>query len=161
VADLQARIAGLSPQKRKAFELLLATKKSRPCVHELFEQQVAQCGSAPAVQFEGGRFSYSELNGRANQLARYLRKIGVGREMRVGICMERSIEMVVGLLGGAKLGSVAIPFPLVGTFLGAVAGGVLGSGVGRLLALGLVKAGGAVIQGTKATTSTLAKAAAS
>jgi len=68
----------------------------------------------------------------------------------------------VGLLGGAKLGSVAIPFPVVGTFLGAVAGGrTRQRGSVRLLALGLVKAGGAVIQGTKATTSTLAKAAAS
>lgn len=67
--------------------------------------------------------------------------------------------LAVGVIGGAKIGSVAIPFPLVGTFLGAVAGGVLGSGVGRLLALGLVKAGGALVQGTKATTATLAKAA--
>ena len=67
--------------------------------------------------------------------------------------------LVVGLIGGAKIGSLAIPFPIVGTFLGAVAGGVVGSGVGRLLAIGLAKAGGAVIQGAKTGTATLASSA--
>lgn len=60
--------------------------------------------------------------------------------------------LVVGLLGGAKAGSILIPIPVAGTFIGAVVGGVVGSGVGRLLADGLVKVGGAVVQGAKVTT---------
>ena len=97
MADLQARIDGLSPQRRKAFELLLAEKKAGLCVHELFERQAAQFGTAPAIAFEGKQFSYSELNGRANQLAHYLRKLGVGPEIRVGICMDRGLEMIVAI----------------------------------------------------------------
>jgi hypothetical protein len=60
--------------------------------------------------------------------------------------------LVVGLIGGAKAGTIAVPIPVAGTFIGAVVGGVLGSGVGRLLAQGLVKVGGAVVQGAKVTT---------
>ena len=109
MADLQARIAGLSPQKRKAFERLLAAKKSAPCVHELFEKRVARHGAAAAVLSEGGQLSYAELNGRANQLAHYLRKLGVGPETRVGICMDRSLEMIVAMLGVLKAGGAYLP----------------------------------------------------
>src|SRR5215813_4878477 len=109
VADLQARIDGLSPQKRKAFELLLAAKKSSTCVHALFEQQAAQLGTAPAAVFEDRQFSYAELNGRANQLARYLRKLGVGPEIRVGICMDRGLDLVVAMLAVLKAGGAYLP----------------------------------------------------
>ena len=109
MADLQARIDGLSPQRRKAFELLLAEKKAGLCVHELFERQAAQFGTAPAIAFEGKQFSYSELNGRANQLAHYLRKLGVGPEIRVGICMDRGLEMIVAILAVLKSGGAYLP----------------------------------------------------
>ena len=57
-----------------------------------------------AVVFEGRQLTYQELNSKANQLARHLRKLGFDREVRVGICMERSLEMVIGLLGILKAG---------------------------------------------------------
>ncbi|HTY64787.1 MAG TPA: condensation domain-containing protein, partial [Acidobacteriota bacterium] len=64
------------------------------CVHELFEAQVERTPDAVAVVFDGEGLSYRELNARANRLAHYLRKRGVGPEALVGICMERSLEMV-------------------------------------------------------------------
>ena len=74
------------------------------CVHQLFEEQVRRTPEAVAVVFENQQLTYSELNARSNQLAHYLRDLGVGPEMLVGICLERSLEMVVGLLGILKAG---------------------------------------------------------
>ena len=79
------------------------------CVHELFEEQVKRTPEAVAVEYEGRQMSYGELNRCANQLGHYLRKQGVGPEVRVGICMERSLEMVVGLLGIMKAGGAYVP----------------------------------------------------
>jgi amino acid adenylation domain-containing protein len=79
------------------------------CVHELFEGQVGQTPDAIALEFEGKQFTYRALNARANQLAHYLRKRGVGPEVLVGICAERSLEMVIGLLGILKAGGVYVP----------------------------------------------------
>ncbi|PHM06510.1 AMP-binding protein, partial [Nostoc sp. 'Peltigera malacea cyanobiont' DB3992] len=62
-----------------------------------------------ALVFEKQQLTYQELNGRANQLAHYLRRLGVGTETLVGICVERSIEMVVGLLGILKAGGAYVP----------------------------------------------------
>jgi len=78
-------------------------------VHELFEEQVRRNPGEVAVDFEGQSLTYEELNRQSNQLAHYLRKMGVGPEMRVGICMERSLEMVVGLLGILKAGGAYVP----------------------------------------------------
>src|SRR5438874_3194405 len=63
------------------------------CVHELFEEQAEKQAEAVAVEYEGERLSYGELNRRANQLGHYLRKLGVGPEVRVGIGMVRRLEM--------------------------------------------------------------------
>ena len=82
---------------------------SERCIHELFEQQVARTPDAVAVQYEDQSLSYQELNRRANQLAHYLRAQGVGPDERVGICVERSLEMVVGLLGILKAGGAYVP----------------------------------------------------
>ena len=79
------------------------------CVHELFEEQVERTPERVAVEFEGEQLGYRELNRRANQVANYLRKKGVGPEVRVGICVERSWEMVVGLLGILKAGGAYVP----------------------------------------------------
>ena len=79
------------------------------CVQELFEEQAEKRGEAIAVEYEGERLSYGELNRRANQLGHYLRKLGVGPEVRVGICVERSLEMVVGLMGILKAGGAYVP----------------------------------------------------
>jgi amino acid adenylation domain-containing protein len=79
------------------------------CLHELFEQQVARTPEATALVHEEQRLSYRELNRRANQLAHHLRELGVGPEVRVAICMERGVEMVIGLLGVLKAGGVYVP----------------------------------------------------
>jgi non-ribosomal peptide synthetase component F len=78
------------------------------CIHQLFEAQVAQTPNAIAVNF-GRQFTYQELNSGSNQLAHYLRKLGVGSETLVGICMERSPMMVASLLGILKAGAAYVP----------------------------------------------------
>ena len=79
------------------------------CVHELFEEQVRRRPEAVAVVYEGRQLKYAELNTRANQLAHYLRKLGVKPETRVAICVEDRLEIVVGLLGIWKAGGVYVP----------------------------------------------------
>ncbi|MBV9389915.1 MAG: amino acid adenylation domain-containing protein [Chroococcidiopsidaceae cyanobacterium CP_BM_ER_R8_30] len=79
------------------------------CIHQLFEAQVEQTPDAIAVVFEDQQLTYRELNCRANQLANYLQALGVGPEVRVGICLERSLEMVIGLLGILKAGGAYVP----------------------------------------------------
>ena len=76
--------------------------RSRTCIHELFEAQVERTPDAVAVVYEDRALSYGELNARANRLAHHLRELGVGPDDRVAICVERSIEMVVGLLAMLK-----------------------------------------------------------
>ena len=78
-------------------------------VPELFEQQVEKNPDAIALEYEGSSLSYAELNARANQLAHYLQARGVGPEVMVGISIERSLEMVVGLLGILKAGGAYLP----------------------------------------------------
>jgi natural product biosynthesis luciferase-like monooxygenase protein/amino acid adenylation domain-containing protein/FkbM family methyltransferase len=79
------------------------------CLHQLFEAQVERTPEALALQFEAHCLSYRELNGRANRLAHYLRRMGVGPGSRVGLCAERSLEIVVGLLGILKGGAAYVP----------------------------------------------------
>ncbi|MBV9678562.1 MAG: amino acid adenylation domain-containing protein, partial [Acidobacteriaceae bacterium] len=79
------------------------------CVHELVEAQAARTPEAVAVVYEASQLSYAELNRRANQLAHYLRRLGVGPEARVAICVERSLEMIIGLLGILKAGGAYVP----------------------------------------------------
>jgi amino acid adenylation domain-containing protein len=88
------------------------TKKAYPqdqCLHQLFEAQVAQTPEAIAVVCGKQHLSYQELNKRANQLAHHLQSLGVGPEVLVGLCMERSLELVVGLLGILKAGGGYVP----------------------------------------------------
>jgi amino acid adenylation domain-containing protein len=82
---------------------------SARCLHKLFEQQVERTPNAVAVLFEDEQASYRELNERANQLAHHLRQLGVGPDVLVGILMERSIEMVIALLGVLKAGGAYVP----------------------------------------------------
>lgn len=79
------------------------------CLHQWIEACVARCPEAVAVSFEGRELTYSELNARANQLANYLQKLGIGPDVLVGICADRSLEMVVGLLGILKAGGAYVP----------------------------------------------------
>jgi amino acid adenylation domain-containing protein len=89
-----------------------ATQREYPqtrCVHELFEQQVARTPDAVALVFEDEMLSYGLLNGRANRLAHDLQMLGVGPEVQVGICLERSLEMIMALLGVLKAGGAYVP----------------------------------------------------
>src|SRR3990172_3680562 len=79
------------------------------CLHELFEAQVERTPDAVAVVFEGQKLTYRELDARANQLAHYLGKLGVGPDVLVGLCLDRSPEMVVALLGVLKTGGAYVP----------------------------------------------------
>ena len=79
------------------------------CIHELFAARAAQTPDSVAAVFNGGEISYRELNERANQLAHYLQAAGVGPEVLVGICLARSFDMLVGLLGILKAGGAYIP----------------------------------------------------
>src|SRR5439155_19892830 len=78
-------------------------------IGELFTEQARAHPEAEAVRFEGRSLSYGELEARSNQLAHHLRSLGVGPEVRVGICLERSLEMVVGMLGIVKAGGAYVP----------------------------------------------------
>jgi amino acid adenylation domain-containing protein len=92
-----------------AWNATQADYSKETCIHQLFEAQVARTPEAVAVVFEGERLTYRELNRRANQVAHHLQRLGVGPEVLVGICVERSLEMVVGLLGILKAGGAYIP----------------------------------------------------
>jgi amino acid adenylation domain-containing protein len=79
------------------------------CIHELFEEQVERTPGALAVQFEEQRLSYAQLNAQANRVASYLREQGVGADARIGLCVDRSLDMVVGLLAILKAGGAYVP----------------------------------------------------
>ncbi len=81
----------------------------RVCLHQWFETQVGRAPNNVAVIFEGQSLTYQELNARANQLARYLRRLGAGPGVLVAMYLERSLEMVIGILGILKSGSAYVP----------------------------------------------------
>jgi amino acid adenylation domain-containing protein len=116
VADPDRQISELSFLPAAEREEILwqwnATRKAyaeQMCIHELFEAQVEETPGAVAVISGGEQLTYAELNERANRLAHYLRRLGVGPEVLVGICVERSLEMLVGLLGILKAGGAYVP----------------------------------------------------
>src|SRR5207253_4168269 len=86
-----------------------ATSPPHDCIHQWFEAQVQRTPQAAAVVFEEQRLTYSELNARANRLAHHLRTLGVGPEVLVALAMERSLDLVVGLLGILKAGGAYLP----------------------------------------------------
>lgn len=101
-----------SDERRQVIELFNATDADYPCdmlIHELFEEQAARSPAATAVACLDASLTYAALNARANRLARYLRSRGVGPDNFVGLCMERGIDMVVGLLGILKAGGAYVP----------------------------------------------------
>jgi amino acid adenylation domain-containing protein len=79
------------------------------CIHQLFEAQVEKTPDAVAVVFAQEQLTYQQLNSKANQLANYLQSLGVGPEVLVGICVERSLFMIVGILGILKAGGAYLP----------------------------------------------------
>lgn len=81
---------------------------TQTCLHQLVEVVVEQTPDAVAVVFEQESLTYRQLNSRANVLAHYLQALGVGKEGLVGICMKRSLELVVGLSGILKAGGAYV-----------------------------------------------------
>ncbi|HEY9653971.1 MAG TPA: AMP-binding protein, partial [Crinalium sp.] len=78
-------------------------------IHSLFEAQVQRSPAAIAVVCEQGQLTYQTLNARANQLARHLQTLGVGPDVLVGLCVDRSLEMLVGILAILKAGGAYVP----------------------------------------------------
>jgi len=116
VADAGQRLSELLLlTEAERHQLLVAWNDTRveypqdKCIHQLFEEQVERTPGAVAVVVEEEQLTYGELDRRANQVAHYLRKLGVGPETLVRICVERSLEMVVGLLGILKAGGAYVP----------------------------------------------------
>src|SRR6476646_572892 len=81
-----------------AWNSTCAEYPSDKCMHELFEQRVSETPGAIAVVCGSQKLTYGELNSRANQLANYLRTLGAGPDVLVGICMYRPLEMIIGIL---------------------------------------------------------------
>lgn len=101
-----------APEKEMVLVLLNDTQQAYPqdrCIHHLFEEQVARTPDATAVVFYEERLTYRVLNEQANQLAHCLRRMGVGPDVLVGVCLERSLKMIVGLLGILKAGGAYVP----------------------------------------------------
>ena len=92
------------------FNQSAASYQRNVCLHELFEAQVERTPNAPSLIFQEETLTYQEFHLRANQLAQRLRKLGVGPESLVGICMERSPEMVIAMYGILKAGGAYVPF---------------------------------------------------
>ena len=82
---------------------------SNKSVAELFAEQVEKTPKAPAVEYEGRQLTYGELNRQANQLAHYLQALGVKPEMRVALCVDRGLEMIVGIMAVLKAGGAYVP----------------------------------------------------
>jgi non-ribosomal peptide synthetase component F len=106
-----ARLQLLRPQDREQLASFNRTQQSHPggCIHELFEAQAARTPDAVALEYEGQQLSYAQLEARANQLARHLKKLGVGANQRVAIALPRSLELVVAMLGTLKAGGAYVP----------------------------------------------------
>jgi len=87
----------------------LRTYPDDKCICQLFEIQVKKTPDAIAVVYENHKITYHELNKRSNQLAHYLQTLGVKSDIIVGVCLERSVELIIGLLGILKAGGVYMP----------------------------------------------------
>jgi amino acid adenylation domain-containing protein len=114
-AQRLADLPTLTPAEQQLVTAWNATAVSRPeiCIHQLFEAQVTRVPDAIALTYGDEQLTYRELNERANQLAWHLRVRGVGPETRVAICLRRSPEMIVALLGILKAGGAYVPLDLV------------------------------------------------
>ncbi|HST57317.1 MAG TPA: condensation domain-containing protein, partial [Longimicrobium sp.] len=115
-ADADVRLSRLEllgeAERARVLEAWNRTDAEYPadrCIHELFEAQAARTPGAAALVFEDETLSYAALNARANRLAHHLAGLGVGPEVRVGICLERGTEMIVSLLAVLKAGGAYVP----------------------------------------------------
>jgi amino acid adenylation domain-containing protein len=113
--DPEQPISTLSLLTQKEREHLLAWNNTQTpfsqnlCIHQLFETQVQRTPEAIAVTYQDQRLTYAELNCRANQIAHYLQAVGIGPDMLVGICLERSENLLISMLGVLKAGGAYVP----------------------------------------------------
>ncbi|MDY6838549.1 MAG: amino acid adenylation domain-containing protein [Thermodesulfobacteriota bacterium] len=105
----RANKRGHSPQEMSERDDILQGDPGQNCLHEMFEIQAERTPDADAVSFEDQRLNYRELNQLSNRLAHYLRSSGVGPDVPVGIYMERSIDIVLGILATLKAGGAYVP----------------------------------------------------
>jgi amino acid adenylation domain-containing protein len=114
-ADPDRRISRLELTTRSERARLLGWNRTTArypadrCIHQLFEEQARRTPGAVAVACGGASLPYAELDARANRLARHLRRLGVGPEVRVGVCLERGPELLVSILGVMKAGGAYVP----------------------------------------------------
>ncbi len=106
-----AEIPMLTATEQRQILVWNDTQKDYPhkCIAQLFEEQVERTPDAVAVSFQSQELTYQQLNCQANKLAHHLQKLGVKPEVRVGICVERSLSMVIGLLAILKAGGAYVP----------------------------------------------------
>ena len=116
IADPHQRLSELrllSADEQRALQDSLGVEKGAhrldQCIHQLFSQQASQRPDAPALTFAGVTLTYAQLDERANRLAWMLRERGVGPQVRVGLALPRSLEMVIGLLAILKAGGAYVP----------------------------------------------------
>jgi amino acid adenylation domain-containing protein len=115
-ADADQHISKLAlltaTQRRQLLTEYNQTDEAYPCdrlPHQLFEAEAEASPDALALVYEKQNLTYGELNKKANQLAHYLRSMGIGPDVRIGICMEPSIETIIGILGIIKAGAAYVP----------------------------------------------------
>jgi amino acid adenylation domain-containing protein len=108
-SEVQVLTVDGQPQMLVDWNSTRAEYPSNKCMHELFEQRVAETPGAIALVCGTRQLTYEELNQKANQLANYLRKQGAGPDVLVGICLHRSLEMIIGILGTLKAGAAYVP----------------------------------------------------
>ncbi|PBK54515.1 D-alanine--poly(phosphoribitol) ligase subunit DltA [Pseudomonas syringae pv. actinidiae] len=109
IADVPMLDAAEQQQIVRDWNATAAQFPSEHCLHTLIEAQVQATPDTPALIFAAEQLSYAQLNARANQLAHRLREAGVGPDVLVGICVERSLELVIGLLAIIKAGGAYVP----------------------------------------------------
>ncbi len=114
--DPEARLdalSGIGPEERRLlledFARTAAPLPTARSIHELIEAQAALRPAAPAIGFAGEQLTYGDLDSRANQLAHHLRSLGVGPEVRVGLFLERSFELMIAIVGVLKAGGAYLP----------------------------------------------------
>lgn len=109
IADLSIMDDGERQKVVSEFNQTAADYPRDKCIHYLFEEQAAKTPNQPALRFGENSLTYAELNARANQLANLLRASGVKQDVAVGLCLDRSAEMIVALLGIVKAGGAYVP----------------------------------------------------
>ncbi|MGN7471968.1 non-ribosomal peptide synthetase [Brevibacillus sp. SAFN-007a] len=107
--DIDNKILDVFTWMDETYERTKKSYDTEKTIHELFEEQVKKCPEKTAIIYQNKSITYKELNRKSNQLARKLRQYGIKRNMIVGLMVQRSIEMIIGILGIIKAGGCYLP----------------------------------------------------